>query len=406
MIEPMDNPLSARPAVAALRSSRIREVANAGIGRADVLAFWFGESDEVTPDYIRLAGVAALQAGDTFYRHNLGILELREALARYQTRLHRPGKAEPIRAESIAVTNSGMSALMIAMQALISPGDRVVVVTPVWPNLVETPRILGAQVHTESLVADAKGWQLDLDALLAALTPDTRMLVINSPANPTGWTMSREDQRALLEHCRRLGIWILSDDAYARLYFDGNAQARGGYRCAPSFLDLAVPGDRLVSANTFSKTWRMTGWRLGWITAPAELIQSLGTLIEYNTSCAPGFVQQAGLAALADGDADVEAALGRLAQSRDFLVKGLNSLPGIQCPSPPGAMYAFFRIAGITDSLQLCKTLVTEHGLGLAPGSAFGDQAEGWIRWCFATSADRLALGLERLREALSAQNR
>lgn len=400
-----------RPAIAALRSSRIREVANAGMARTDVLAFWFGESDEVTPDPIRQAGIAAIESGDTFYRHNLGIVSLREAIAAYETRLHRP-----TRADSIAVTNSGMSALMIAMQALISPGDRVVVVTPVWPNLIETPRILGACVVTEPLLPGPAGWRLDLERLLSSLSPQTRLLIINSPANPTGWTMSSTEQRAVLEHCRRLGIWILSDDAYGRLFFGTVAGQQPGSAplsavtapeiAAPSFLDDSDPADRVISANTFSKTWRMTGWRLGWINAPAELMGALGTLIEYNTSCAPGFVQQAGLAALQSGEADIQAARDRLRRSRDFLLAGLRDIDSVECPTPEGAMYAFFRVDGVADSLQFCKRLVIEAGLGLAPGSAFGEEAEGWVRWCFATGIGRLEDGLARFRAGLALARR
>lgn len=172
-----------------------------GMGREDVLAFWFGESDEVTPAPIRAAANEALSAGDTFYTQNLGLPALREAIARYQSNLHRA-----IAAESVVVTNSGMSALMIATQALVGPGDRVVVVTPVWPNLLEIPKILGASVESVPLRPGPEGWQLDLDALITALVPGTRMLILNSPANPTGWVMPAEAQRAVLEHCRRHGI--------------------------------------------------------------------------------------------------------------------------------------------------------------------------------------------------------
>ena len=387
----MRHPIEARAAVTQLAASRIREVANVGMGRPDVLAFWFGESDEVTPDFIRTAAADALAAGDTFYTQNLGLPALREAIARYQSVLHRA-----VPAESVVVTNSGMSALMIATQALVGPGDRVVVVTPVWPNLLEIPRILGASVESVALRPTPEGWQLDLDALISALTPGTRMLILNSPANPTGWVMDREAQRTVLEHCRRHGIWILSDDAYERLVF-------GGPDAAPSFLDIAEPDDRLVSANTFSKTWRMTGWRLGWLTAPPALVGALGTLVEYNTSCAPGFVQRAGLAALTQGEADVVAARDRLKASRDRLLAGLRAIDRVQCPYPDGAMYAFFRIDGLTDSLALCKRLVVEAGVGLAPGAAFGPEAEGYVRWCFATSVDRIDAGLERFRRGLGA---
>jgi aspartate/methionine/tyrosine aminotransferase len=206
--------------------------------------------------------------------------------------------------------------------------------------------------------------------------------------------MDRRAQEVVLAHCRQHGIWILSDDAYERLYFDEPG-------VAPSFLDLAEPDDRLVSANTFSKSWLMTGWRLGWVRAPAGLVSDLGTLVEYNTSCAPGFVQRAGLAAITQGDAVIARTLARLRASRDFLIPALAALEGVQVAPPQGAMYAFFRVKGVTDSLEFCKRLVVEAGLGLAPGSAFGSEGEGYIRWCFATDISRLERGLERLADAL-----
>lgn len=388
--------LAARSTVASLRSSKIRQVANVGMGRKDVLPFWFGESDETTPEFIRQAGMSSLEAGDTFYTQNLGIPLLREAIAAYLSRLHRatdPGQ--------IVVTNSGMSALMLVTQALVGPGDRVVIVTPVWPNLVEIPRIMGGESVTVPLDFTAAGWVLNLDRLIAALTTDTRLLIINSPANPTGWTMDRASQEIVLAHCRRHGIWILSDDAYERLYF--TEPGSGQSPAAPSFLDLATPEDRVVSANTFSKSWLMTGWRLGWICAPAALVHDLGTLVEYNTCCAPGFVQQAGLVAVTQGDSVIERSLARLRASRDFLIPRLSALDGVEVASPQGAMYAFFRVSGISDSLEFCKRLVVEAGLGLAPGSAFSDEGEGFIRWCFATDIARLEKGMEKFAGALRA---
>ena len=386
----MTFPLTARDSVRALRSSKIREVANVGMGRKDVLPFWFGEPDEVTPEFIRRAGIAALEAGDTFYTQNLGIPPLREALAAYVSRLHRPTAPG-----EIVVTNSGMSALMLVTQALAGPGDRVVIVTPVWPNLVEIPKIMGAQAVTVALDFSPAGWTLDLARLLEALTPQTKLLIINSPGNPTGWTIDRESQRAILEHCRRQGTWILADDAYERLYFGLSPADTASV--APSFLDIAAPEDRVVSANTFSKSWLMTGWRLGWIVAPTDLVTGLGTLIEYNTCCAPGFVQRAGIVAVEQGEPVVANTVARIRRARDFIVPRLNAIEGIEAASPPGAMYAFFRVAGVTDSLDLCKRLVTEAGIGLAPGAAFGPEGEGFIRWCFATELPLLEQGLEKL---------
>jgi aspartate/methionine/tyrosine aminotransferase len=385
-----DFPLTARPGVQALRASKIREVANAGMGRDDLVAFWFGEPDEVTPEFIRRAAVDALNGGDTFYTQNLGIPQLREAIARYVTRLHR--RVEP---GNVAVTNSGMSALMLANQALVGPGDRVVIVTPVWPNLVEIPRILGAQAVTFPLTFSAERWQLDLGRLLSTLTPDTRMICINSPNNPTGWTISTGELRTILEHCRRHGIWILADDAYERLHYDN------GSGVAPSFLDHAQAEDRIVSTNTFSKSWLMTGWRLGWIVMPEALAASIGTLIEYNTSCAPPFVQRAGVVAIDQGEEVVRHFNARLRHARDFLLSRLRDIPGIEAAVPAGAMYAFFRFAGAGDSLAFCKRLVADAGLGLAPGIAFGPEGEGFVRWCFAASDERLERGVHKLASAL-----
>src|SRR5260221_11307075 len=268
-----ETPLTARAAVRALAASKIRELYNEGIGRKDVLAFWVGEPDEPTPQFIREAATESIAGGEVFYTHNLGIPELREALARYISQLH-----TGIDPDEVAITSAGVNALMIASQLLVDPGDRVVEVVPLWPNLQEIPKILGAQVATVALEFKPSGWELDVEKLLGELQPGTKALYLNSPNNPTGWTVSAEQQRAILEHCRKHGIWIFADDAYERLYFE-----EGGV--APSFLDIAEEGDRVISANTFSKSWLMTGWRLGWLVVPRGLVADLGKLIEYNTSC-------------------------------------------------------------------------------------------------------------------------
>lgn len=385
----------ARPIVQSLGASRIREVANAGMGLDDVLPFWFGEPDEVTPDFIRNALKEALDSGDTFYTHNFGIPPLREAIARYLSRLHRP-----VDAGRVAVTSSGVSALMLASQLIVNPGDRVVAVTPLWPNLIEIPKILGAEVVRVPLWF-GKTWELDVQQLLDALTPDTKAVFINSPNNPTGWVITKEQQAVILAHCRRHGIWIMADDVYERLVYDGKPGAKS---CAPSFLDIATPDDRVVSTNSFSKSWLMTGWRLGWIVAPEPMMADLGKLIEYNTSCAPGFVQRAGIVAVERGDEIITRTVARYQAARDFLYQRLNALPGVVSPKPKGAMYLFFRIEGAKDTLALCKRLVREAGLGLAPGNAFGPEGEGYIRWCFASSLERLDDGARRLSRFLEAR--
>ena len=381
-----------RQAIEQLPASRIREVANAGLGRSDVLAFWFGESDEVTPLAVREAAAASLMRGETFYAHNLGLAELREGLAAYTSALHRP-----VGADRIAVTSAGVTALMLAMQMLAGAGDEVVVVVPVWPNLTAQPAILGANVKRVALAPRADGaWALDLPRLLEAVTPATRVLLVNAPNNPTGWTLTRAEQQAILEHCRKTGTWIVADEVYERVWF-------GEGKAAPSFLDIAEPEDRLVIAQSFSKTFLMTGWRLGWLVLPPGHLDAIGKLIEFNSSCAPVFVQRGALAALAIESEFVPGLVQRLRAGRDLLLSGLQALPGIHVAEPQGGMYAFFRIEGQTDSLAYAKHLVAAHGLGLAPGAAFGAEAEGWLRWCFAAKDPRrLTEGLERLATALT----
>jgi aspartate/methionine/tyrosine aminotransferase len=385
---PPQGSIRARAAVRALTASKIRELYNEGLGNPNVLPFWVGEPDEPTPDFIRKAGTDSIARGELFYTHNLGIPELREALAKYISRLH-----TGIEADEIAVTTAGVNALMIASQLVIDPGDRVVQVVPLWPNLQEIPKILGATVETVALQFSGE-WKLDLDRLLTALKPGTKALYLNSPNNPTGWTICAQDQKAILEHCRRHGIWIFADDAYERLYY-------GEEGIAPSFLDIASKEDRLISANTFSKSWLMTGWRLGWLVVPASLTADLGKLIEYNTSCAPVFVQRAGIAAVKEGEPVIARTRYRFRKARDFLVSELRKIPKVEVATPTGTMYVFFKVDGMKDSLAFCKKLVRETGLGLAPGSAFGPEGEGFVRWCFAASEDKLADGVGRLRKGL-----
>lgn len=381
--------LESRPQVRALRNQQIREVANSAGGSKDVLAFWFGESHLPTPGPIRAAASAALMTGDTLYTPNLGLPELREDIASYLSRWHRP-----VAAERIAVTSSGVSALMITLQALAGPGDTVVAVTPVWPNLCEIPKIMGAEVITVPLQFGPNGWQLDLDRLIGAINPGVRALVINSPNNPTGWTLSRAEQEAILARCRAVGTWLIADDVYERLYFRAP--------CAPSFLDITDPSDRFVGCNSFSKAWRMTGWRMGWAVIPAELAPSYAKLIEYNTSCVPGFVQSAGRVALTQCEADVSHLVAEVAANQRRLYERLSTVGRVELGAPAsGGMYAFFRIRGLDDSLSFCKQLVAKARLGLAPGSAFGDDSRDFIRWCIATEPGKLEAGLDRFVSSL-----
>lgn len=383
--------LESRPRVRAMRSQQIREVADAAMGGKDVLAFWFGESHLPTPERIRRAGAESLLAGATFYTPNLGLPELRQDLARYLSHANRP-----VPAERVVVTSSGLSALMIALQAIVEPGDRVVAVTPVWPNLSEIPKVLAASVISVPLQFGAQGWTLDLDRLIDAIQPGVTAVLINSPNNPTGWTLNRAEQEAILARCRAVGAWLIADDVYERIYFHGPS--------APSFLDLVDPLDRFIGCNSFSKAWRMTGWRVGWAILPAALIPAYAKLIEYNTSCVPGFIQAAARVALNECEADVAYLVNQIRTNQELLYRrlaGLNRIePGV---AARGGMYAFFRIDGLADSLEFCKALVQRARVGLAPGSAFGDGRNDFVRWCIATDPAKLEAGVDRFASYLQA---
>ena len=264
---------------------------------------------------------------------------------------------------------------------------------------------MGAKLRCVSLKPVAGEWQLDMAELLGAITPATKLLIVNAPNNPTGWTLSRAEQQAILAHCRQTGTWILADEVYERLYFDPTPNG-----CAPSFLDVAAPEDRLVVAHSFSKSFLMTGWRLGWLVMPASMTPNMGKLVEFNTSCAPVFIQRAGLVALQRTDDVTPQLVAHLKTCRDTLVPLLQALPGVEVALAKGGMYAFFRLSDqdrFGDSLETAKRLVVEAGLGLAPGNAFmvnpTPEAQGWLRWCFASrDTARLEQGVERLQRWLA----
>jgi aspartate/methionine/tyrosine aminotransferase len=380
-----------RPALAEIPGSLIREVSEVGRYMPDVIPLWFGEPDTVTPDFVREAAKLALDEGKTFYAPNPGIPPLREAIAAYLKRNNRP-----VGTSRIAVTASGVNALMLVAQALLSPGDRVVIPTPAWPNMDGIARVMGAEVADMPLRLMNGIWRADLDELLGAITPQTKLLFLNSPGNPTGWTLTSAEQRAILDKCRQTGTWILADDVYERLFFAGDA--------APSFLEIADEQDRVVSVNSFSKSWAMTGWRLGWIVAPQALMDAIGKLNEFNMSSAPTFIQHAGVVALDQGDAFIAETRARYLKARDIAHAALSAVPGITAPRPDGAMYLFLKVEGCTDSLALAKSLLHSARVGIAPGAAFGAGGEGHLRLCFAQSEARIREASGRLAEALASR--
>ncbi len=381
-----------RAVVEAMPFSKIGQVAMAGLGDPEVIPLWFGEGDLPTPAFICEAAAAALRAGHTFYTFKRGIPELRAALSHYLARLY----ARDVSPGRVIVTSSGMSGIMFMVQALIEPGDNVVILSPVWPNINDAVTVLGGEPRAVALAATAAGgWRLDLDRLLAACDARTRAIFVNSPGNPTGWVMRRDEQAALLAFARRHGLWLIADEVYGRIVYDGA-------RAAPSFLELADPADRVVVINSFSKAWAMTGWRLGWLVAPPPIQDIADKIVEFNTSGAPTFLQHAAVAAVTEGEDFVAHLLARCRAGRDLVLERLRQLPRIRVAPPEGAFYAFCRVEGLSDSLAFAREVLARAKIGVAPGAAFGAGGEGHIRLCFASAPARLESALDRLAPLLA----
>jgi aspartate/methionine/tyrosine aminotransferase len=384
----LHNSISSR--ARALEASMIRAIAELGMHDPDVIPLWFGESAWKTSPLIVDAAIASLKAGNHMYQPNNGAMNLRHAICTYSKNL----LGSHINPTRVTVTPSGMQGLMLTAELLVTTGDRVVALEPSWPNIIGAFKVLGGKIASVAITSKGGRWELDVDELVAALTPDTKVVVINSPNNPTGWTMSISEQRIVLEHCRRYGIWIVADDVYARLYRHG--------RHAPSFLSIAEPEDLLISVNSFSKCWSMTGWRLGWIVAPAAFEAKLGQLTEFNTSCTAGFVQEAGIAALRDGENEIISLLEKIQIGFELTAEQLSTFSRIEFIEPDGAFYCFFRVDGLTDSFAAAGEILKQTKVGLAPGVAFGPEGEGYLRLCYAQPADVLKEAFQRLQPFLS----
>ena len=286
-----------------------------------------------------------------------------------------------------------MTAIALSIQSLIDPGDEVVIVSPVWPNVFASIGIMGGIVRQVPLALGDQGWTLDLDRLFDACGPRTKMIFINSPCNPTGWTMGTDDMRRVMEFARQRGLWVMSDEVYSRMVYDGSR--------SPSFLDVSEPDDRLLVINSFSKNWAMTGWRLGWVVAPVSFGPIYEKMVQFNNSGVPGFIQKAGVAAVERGDGFLADMVERCRTGRDIVCGVLEELPRVKVQRPDAAFYAFFSVEGAPDSMALAKRIVDEATVGLAPGAAFGEGGEGYLRLCFASSPERLKVAMERMAPVL-----
>lgn len=375
-----------RPAALALPESGIVEVMNYGRQRPGMIPLWAGEGDLPTPSFIAEAATRSLAAGETFYTWQRGIPELRAAIARYMSGLY----GVPQNPERYFVTASGMQAIQIAMALTLSAGEEVIIPSPVWPNAAAAADVIGAHpVYVQFDFDDVQGFSLDLDRLEAAVTPRTRVIFINSPANPTGFVASHDVLRGVLDIARRHGLWIIADEIYGRFHYEAGL--------APSFHDVMEEGDRILFVQTFSKNWAMTGWRMGWIEADPTLGAVLENLIQYSTSGVAAFMQRAGVAALERGESFIAHQIERARRGRDIVADAILPTNRVHLVKPTGAFYLFFGVEGETDTRALALKLVDEANIGLAPGTAFGPGGEKYIRLCFARGEAQLAEAADRL---------
>jgi len=374
--------------------SRIRELAEVAMGMEGVLKLYFGESNQPTPEFIKQAGIRALSEGYTFYTENAGLPSLRRAVAEHYRKWH----SVSLDPESeVVIGASGVQALHVGIRCVLDPGDEAIILTPAWPNGASIVAMANATaIHVAHPLCGDR-YVIDFDALESAVSPRTRLLVYTSPSNPLGWVATVEDQVRLLDFARRHGLWILADEVYDRLYYAG---ARLGDP-VPSILRLATREDAVMVVHSLSKTYCMTGWRVGWLVARRDLAQKATQLNEFMISCASGFAQKAAEVALGGGEEEVLTMLERLKANRDFCIAALEKMLRVTVPKPAGAFYLFPKIDGLRDSFDFCRRLLDQERVGLAPGVAFGAGGEGSIRICFAADRSVLEPALERLEKFL-----
>lgn len=376
--------------VARVPHSRIRELAEVAMGMPNVLRLYFGESNLPTPEYLKVALVRAIRDGYTYYTENAGLPSLRRAIADYYER-KQAVQLDPAR--EIVVTASGVQAIALSIRAMLDPGDEAIILTPAWPNASAIVGLANARAVEIAQPLAGSTYTIDFEAIEAAISPRTKLLVYTSPSNPLGWVASHQEQQRLLDLSRKHGFWLMADEVYERLY----------YRCdslgdpVPSLLQLATRDDSVLVVHSFSKSYCMTGWRLGWMIARQDLARKCAQLNEFMVSCAAGFVQKAGETALAEGEPELRTMLKRLRENRDFCRDAVRRLPGVTLPEPDGAFYLFPRIQGLHDSFAFCLSLLEATSVGIAPGVAFGNGGEGSVRICYASDRAVLEPAMERI---------
>ena len=387
----MDALSGARADIRRIPLENIAGLAKDRFGDDSIIPLWCGEGDVPAPAFIGEAMSRAIAAGHVFYTHQNGIPELRQALADYLTGLGQ----RPIEPERITVSFSGMNAIMLAIQLACEPGDNIVAIDPVWPNTGGMARLVGAEVRSARMDYGRNGWTLDPDKVAAQIDDRTRAVFFASPGNPTGAMIPLETQAELLALCRARGVWLIADEVYNRLAFGRNS--------APTILDIADPEDRLIVINSFSKSWAMTGWRLGWMVHPPSLGPTVAMMTQYTTSGVTTFLQHAGVAAIREGEPFVAWMRDYCESGMGIVCDALERLPRVRMgPRPQAGLYAFFEVDGMPDSRQACLDILARTNVGLAPGVFFGPGSETFLRACVCRKPEVLATAMARLSAALA----
>ena len=355
----------------------------------EIIHLEIGQPDFETYPHIALAGIRAIATGQTRYNPPAGIPALRQALAEDAGR-RRGVRFTP---EQVVVAPGTKPLILLPMLALLEPGDEVITPDPGFPSYEAAIGLVGARPVPVPL-AEERGFDLDLEAFDAALSPHTRMVILNSPGNPTGGILSEQTLAHVAAAARHRDLWVLSDEIYFRLVYEGEA---------PSIVSLPGMAERTIIADGFSKTYAMTGWRLGFGIMPQPLAEKLGLLLTHSTGCTATFTQYAGLEAVLGPQDEVEAVRTEFRRRRDLMVQGLNAITGVRCPRPQGAFYAFPNVQPFgRSSDELADLLLEEAGVAVLPGTAFGRNGEGHLRLSYANSLQNIEKALERMADALA----
>lgn len=366
------------------------EILRYGWRKPEVISLGQGEGCAPTPDFIIKAANNAMCEGKTHYGPVLGQPALREEISTYYKNIFNVD----VPSNRVFITGSGTTAMHLALTSILDRDDEVVAITPIWKNLLGAVELAQAKTKQVPLdYNDKDGWTLDLETVFDACTEKTKAILVVTPSNPTGWMMCKSDMQALIEFARARKIWIVSDEVYNRSVYNQDH--------APSFLEVAQPEDLLLTVNSFSKAWAMTGWRLGWLVGPAFSEGIIRDIALYDNMGPPTFTQFGGIEALRQGEGFIKEQLMLWQSNLDLIMTRLGKNPKIYISRPRSTFYAFFKVEGEEDCLAFAKRLIDEADLSLAPGCAFGKNCVGWMRLCFAVSEEKLTNALDRLEKTI-----